>query len=94
MNTRTQRILMLTFNTFAIIMATILSAIGIVAISIMLLGPVSIAIAIALLIILLASYLYAGERLKEIEREEEKQEERVKSDYNYIKRYTQNSRLY
>lgn len=94
MNTRTQRILMLTFKTFAMIMATILGVIGVVVISVMLFGKIGIAVAIALLIILLASYLYAGERMKEIEREEEKQEERVKSDYNYIKRYTQNGRLY
>ncbi len=94
MTTRTQRLLMLTFKTFGLVMATILAAIGIVAISIMLFGKIGIAVAIALLIILLASYLYSGERLKEIEREEEQQEERVKSDYNYIKRYTQNSRLY
>lgn len=85
---------MLTFKTFATIMATILSAIGIVAISVMLFGKVGIAVAIALLIIFLASYLYSGERLKDIERQEEQQEERVKSDYNYIKRHTQNSRLY
>lgn len=85
---------MLTFKTFGLVMATILGAIGIVAISIMLFGKIGIAVAIALLLILLASYLYSGERLKEIEREEEQQEERVKSDYNYIKRYTQNSRLY
>lgn len=85
---------MLTFKTFGLIMATTLCIIGTVVILVMLFGKIGVAIAFALLLILLASYLYSGERLKEIEREEERQEERVKSDYSYIKRYTQNSRLY
>lgn len=85
---------MLTFTNFAIIMATILSAIALFVASILLFGKIGVVVAIAVLVVLLAAFLYSGERLKEIEREEERQEERVKSDYSYIKRYTQNSRLY
>jgi uncharacterized membrane protein len=85
---------MLTFTNFAIIMATVLGAIALFAASIVLFGTVGIVVAIVILIILLAAFLYSGERLKEIEREEERQEAQVKSDYSYVKRYTQTGRRY
>ncbi len=94
MHARKKRLLMMTLANFAVTMAFIVGIGVLVLASIMLLGKIGIVVVIAALLILLASYLYAGERLKEIEREEERQEERVKSDYSYVKRYTQNSRLY
>lgn len=94
MTNRNQRLLMLTFKTFAVILAIIVSVVGLFAGSIMLFGNMGLIVAIAVLIILLASVLYSNERLREIERQEEQQEEKVKQDHSRIRRYTQTGRLY
>lgn len=94
MITRNQRLLMLTFKTFTATAAIILGIVGLFVGSIVLFGNMGLVGAIVVLIILLASFLYSNERLREIERDEEKQEEKVKQDYSRIKRYTQTGRLY
>jgi uncharacterized membrane protein len=94
MITRNQRLLMLTFKTFTTTAAIILGIVVLFVGSIVLFGNMGLVVAIVFLIILLASFLYSNERLREIERDEEKQEEKVKQDYSRIKRYTQTGRLY
>jgi hypothetical protein len=85
---------MLTFKTFTTTAAIILGIVVLFVGSIVLFGNMGLVVAIVALIILLASFLYSNERLREIERDEEKQEEKVKQDYSRIKRYTQTGRLY
>jgi uncharacterized membrane protein len=85
---------MLTFKTFTTTAAIILGIVVLFVGSIVLFGNMGLVVAIVFLIILLASFLYSNERLREIERDEEKQEEKVKQDYSRIKRYTQTGRLY
>lgn len=84
----------MTIKTFAIVVTAIFAIIALFVTSIMLFGKIGIVVAIAVLVILLASYLYSSERLKDIEREEEKHEDKVKSDYSYIKRTMQGRRGY
>lgn len=84
----------MTIKTFAVVVAAIFATIALFAASIIVFGKIGIVVAIAVLVILLASYLYSSERLKDIEREEEKYEEKVKSDYSYIKRTMQGRRGY